>query len=74
LKVSVGLLYVLNNSSMQGVSMNIINLKNKNNTRAISRLLGECITEAAKEMGSMRGVLTGDKRELLAKKDQVKAA
>lgn len=54
--------------------MNIINLKNKNNTRAISRLLGECITEAAKEMGSMRGVLTGDKRELLAKKDQVKAA
>lgn len=57
--------------------MTIINLtKNeyKNNQREISRLLGECITTAANQMGSMRGVLTGDKRELVATKNQVKAA
>ncbi|WP_163164908.1 hypothetical protein [Acinetobacter schindleri] len=57
--------------------MTIINLNKteyKNNQREISRLLGECITTAANQMGSMRGVLTGDKRELVATKDQVKAA
>ena len=57
--------------------MTIINLNKteyKNNQREISRLLGECITTAANQMGSMRGVLTGDKRELVAIKDQVKAA
>lgn len=57
--------------------MAIINLtKNeyKNNQREISRLLGECITTAANQMGSMRGVLTGDKRELLMIKDTNQAA
>lgn len=57
--------------------MAIINLtKNeyKNNQREISRLLGECITTAADRMDSMRGVLTGDKRELLMSKDTNKAA
>lgn len=58
-------------------TMSIINLtKNeyKNNQREISRLLGECITTAATQMGSMRGVLTGDKRDLVTSKDINKAA
>lgn len=46
----------------------------KNNQREISRLLGDAITTAATQVGSMRGVLTGDKRELVTSTNTGKAA
>lgn len=46
----------------------------KNNQREISRLLGDAIATAATQVGSMRGVLTGDKRELVTSTNTDKAA